>query len=51
LDADGLRHVGLRMASGQQQDNLPPPDQAGSKGGRPLPPFQRLTLFGGQDNA
>jgi len=51
LHADGLRHGGLGGPVRQEEDNLPPSGQSCSDDGRSLPPFQRLTLFGGQDHA
>src|SRR5262249_20058580 len=50
LHADGRRHGGWGGPLRQQADNRPPSGQSCSAKGRPLPPFQRRTLFGGQDN-
>ena len=50
LDANDLGHMGVRMPSRQAENDLPPTHQSGSKGGRPLPVFQGVTLLSGQDN-
>lgn len=51
LHTHGPRHRGLRGPCCQQKDHLPPADHAGGQGGGPLPPLQRLSLFGRQDKA
>jgi hypothetical protein len=50
LHANRLRCCGLGRASCQQEDDLPPASQSCRNGGRTLPPFQRLTLLGREEN-
>jgi hypothetical protein len=50
LHADRVRRRGLRGPCGQQKDTLPPAGHSCRHGGRTWPPFQRLPLFGSQDN-
>lgn len=47
LHADRLSHRRLGMSGGQQEEHLPPARQPSGEGGRLLPSFQGLPLFGG----
>jgi hypothetical protein len=47
LDADHLRHLGLRVSVSQQQDKASPAHQPCRHGGRPLPALQGLPLLEG----
>ena len=48
-DTNDLGHRGVRRPNRQEEDDLPPTHQSGSKGGRPLPVFHGVTLISGQD--
>src|SRR5262252_5619949 len=50
LGAHSLGHLGLRVPRSQEENDLPPTGQPCRESGRPLPPFQGLALFGGEDN-
>jgi hypothetical protein len=50
LHTNRVRHIGVGGPRGQHQDDFPPAYQPCRHGGRSLPAFHGLRLFGGEDN-